>query len=1119
MIMKKSQTFFLSQILMLISFCILGQTKNSTLPQHNIWPRPIIVPIPEYTANVKDPSILLNGTWLITTTPKGEFWNEKVDSTKWDEVLVPGQVDMQGVDIRREQAYAYKKEFMVPTDYSGKRTILRFEGVSGSSRAWINGKFLRKHHGGYNVWTCDITEHVNAGKTSTLTLEIVEDPSDKMTSPFDIGGILRNVILMAVPPDYLIRSHIETDLDTEYKDAILKVWCGMAFNKNKRSKVRLVLKDPSGIEVPISLNEIELTSQKPENSYNIPVKNPLKWDAEHPNLYTLTLSIMDGKNVMEVLERKIGFREIEVEGKNVLVNGNKIKLRGVNRWDADPDFGVYVSDEKYWEEVELIKGANVNFVRISVNPGARAFLDACDSLGLYVLSENSVSFARSTRDDTAFTSHYMNLMSEMIEEVRSNPSVILYGLANETYYGLNISKIYEYTKAEDPTRPVLYSWSQTVSDSVALPYEVFSVHYADWNTDLGAAAVADFNWPAVRDLPQNMPVLHDEFAHGISYSQPSLARDPGIRIFWGVSLKMFWDRMFETEGCLGGATWAFIDHNKKGSWNYEYGAIDLWRRKRPEYWHYIKAYSPIRISDKTLVNPGAGNPIRLNVSNWYDHTNLNEIFVRWKIGKQSGQMKGPDIDPHEKGLLLLPERSWQNNEEVELTFTDNYGRLVDKYLLKIAPDEYNVQEPNGPCPEIIEDQDQIVVSGRDFEIAFSKQDGLIKDGKYRNQTIITDGPFFQLTGAIDPIASWKLESISASKGTKEAIVKIKGTNSPVKLEFEVRIDGTGLITTNYTIHEFGVASPAPAKIPWDEQDGGGFEEVGISYVLTDGIDHLKWDRNGLWSCYPPNNIGRNKGVAARSIDAPLKAYKAVPTRDWSEEEKDYSVFGKYDLGERGTNDFRSMKGNINYALAFDSRNTVGIKAESKGIDAVRLEVQKDRRDFLTSHNEELKFEGKWERDSTLYFGSEAMVSASEGSYVEFSFTGTGFAWLGTRDKGFSLADVYIDDILVSEKLEFYARVNAPNSVLYSKEGLEDSLHTVRIVARKDPRSYEANDKAVISFGAIKLLDTDSKRPIKLIINNQWNYTKLGLGNYMKPPIYIENGYTNKVQMRMVYNEY
>lgn len=1101
------------------NYTALSQTGSNEIPDHGLWPRPEIIPIPARTSDVEDPVIWLNGKWFINTNPAPEYWNQKIEFREWQEVVVPSSLEKQGVNIRRGEEYAYKKSISIPQDFKNKRIILRFEGVTGTARAWINGNFLKEHYGGFNVWTCDITDFVSRGQEAFLTVGIVDEERENSTTSFNHGGIIRSVKLMAVPQNHLTRFNVETDLDENYEHAEMKVWTRASFNQGEKVKVKATLKNPAGKIVDLQEDEIALTQEQPEKIQSFKINNPLKWDAEHPNLYTLRLELIDNNKVVEVLTKKVGFREVEIQGNKMLVNGREVKLRGAGRFDSDPHYGKYLSDEKALEEVRLLKDANLNYVRPSCYPATNAYLDACDSLGLYVQVENSVTFARGTQKDTAHTALYMDQMAEMIEEVRSHPSIIIYELANETYWGINITKTYEYARAEDPTRPVIYSWSQSVPEGVDWPYEIFSYHYPDWDTDLGSTGVAVFNNDAVKPLPEGMPVLHDEFAHGSSYYQQSLARDPGMRNFWGESIKVFWERMFTTDGCLGGAMWAIIDDNAYGSWAFEWGAIDLWRRTRPEYWHMKKAYSPVRITEKAFENPGAGNSLIIPIKNWYDHTNLNELDVEWKVNEATGKLKGPDIQPHGEGSFEIPYENWQEDDQLQLTFTNQYGQLIDHYLLAIAPRKFSFPEPAGPAPKVKENRDDIMISGEDFEIVFDIRNGQIKSGTYNGQLLIKGGPYFHLTGG-EKTGDWVLKDIKVQKEKDEAVVQISGTNEPVEVDFEVRIDGKGLITTNYELAEFGVDAPEPRKKPWDDQDAGGFQEVGISYLLTEDINQLEWHRNGLWTHYPEDHIGRNTGIAKRTFDGKEKVFGEKPERLWAHDERDFSVFGQYDIGGRGTNDFRSMKEYINYASALSSSENVGVKVESDGTEAIRLEVQDNEKSIITTNSDSLTIKGNWtiSPDSISYYGSQEQMSIKEGDEITFSFRGNGFAWIGTNDRGLSAAQIYIDGELVEENLSFFSRGRSPNSILYSKEGLKDGLHTVRIVAQKRSFGPSQEDKVVIPIGAIKILDGKSGGDILLIVNNQWNYTKMGLGNYMKPPICLEPGYKNQVRMRMISKE-
>jgi len=1084
----------------------------------------VIIPVPEMTAGIADPVISLNGIWKINMDPPEGFWMNSVDPSLWNDMTVPASADMFGVRIQPDKQFAYKTKIRIPADFEGKRIILRFEGVTGTAKAWVNGNFLKEHFGGFNIWNCDITPYVRPGEEAFLSVGIVEE-SKRTSSGFNTGGIIRSVKLMALPQDYIMRFNVETDLDEQYRDAVMKVWLGAAFNKTKKLSVSLTLKDPDGKPVEIKPDNISLTSKQNELIVPMAVANPVKWDAEHPELYTLSAAIMEKGKVVQIISKKIGFREVEIKGVKMFVNGKEIKLRGGGRFDSDPVFGKYLSPEQSVKEVRMLKNANLNFVRPSCYPTTEDYFDACDSIGLYVQAENAVTFSRGSQNDTAYTDIYMDQMAEMVEADRSHPSIIIWELANETGYGINIGKTHEYARAEDPSRPVIYSWSQSVPPDKPWPYEIFSYHYPDWDQDLGTSGVAVFNGKPARPLPEGMPVLHDEFAHGSAYYPVSLARDPGMRNFWGESIKRFWERMFTTDGCLGGAIWAVIDENATGGWAYEWGMIDLWRRERPEYWLMKKAYSPVRIEDKPVENPGQGNPLILPVKNWYDHSNFSELTLKWSIGSRSGSMRGPDILPHQSGTIEIPVADWKNGDILNLKFYDGYGMYTDEFNIPVSPSETTFPGPRGTAPVIKENENSIIITGKEFEISFRKSDGLIYSGLFRNKEIITGGPYFNLVGG-EPLKNWKLLNLSSRVDNSEVVVSITGTNEPVEISYEVRIDGEGLITTKYSLNKFSVDPPEATKIPWNNQDGGGFEEVGVSYVLTSNIDKLGWQRNGLWSVYPEGHIGRSEGIASRHIPGEFREFGAEPLRTWSQDELDFSVYGPYDIGGRGTNDFRSMKENIITVSAVDSKSGNELKVESDGSVAVRMEVLPDKSDWIDNTDASIYYSGTWKQvtDTVEYFNEKEYRSTEAGDYAELSFTGTGIAWIGTKGNISGVADVFIDGELLIESLGFSTRgKTGPQSIIFSKKGLSPGKHTIKIVARdfsgrmQGRRQTMANSagQGIPLDGFIILSEKPLTGEVKIVINNLWNHTKMGLGNFMKDPVLIDTGYSNSVKFRLL----
>jgi beta-galactosidase/beta-glucuronidase len=320
----------------------------------------------------------LSGPWKFTLSPPAEFWANSLDPSSWSDVAVPGELVMQGFNIARNTEYHYKRSVLVPHDYAGKRIILRFDGAYSYARVWVNGRFVRDHHGGFTSWDCDITDYVTPGQPAWITVGVT-DLSDEISygsnyAKHYIGGILRDVKLIALPQTPLTRFHAETDFDSSYAHARLKVTAAVDFHGARAALVTLRLKDPQGRVVPLKPDAIALTVSQPEASLEIPVAAPEKWDAEHPNLYTLEASAVVAGAEVEVVEKKIGFRKVEIQGNKLLVNGKEVKLRGGCRHDAHPLRGRSTTPELDERDVLLLREANLNFIRTSHYPPSEKFL-------------------------------------------------------------------------------------------------------------------------------------------------------------------------------------------------------------------------------------------------------------------------------------------------------------------------------------------------------------------------------------------------------------------------------------------------------------------------------------------------------------------------------------------------------------------------------------------------------------------------------------------------------------------------------------------------------------------------------------------------------------------------
>ncbi len=891
-----------------------GKVWPATVVMENpVWPRPVIVPAPDMTAGVAQTVAVLRN-WKTISDPQGAFWSGTNDFSNWRVMPVGGGRGGFGGGFGGGGSQsAFQTTLDIPADFAGHRVVLRFDGVSNAAKVWANGKFVRDHWGSFMPFTCDITDFVEPGKAANLVVG-VDDSKTGLAQYVRAGGLQRDVRLFAEPADYISRFHIATDFDAQYQNAILKVWLRMDFHGGANGRVKLSLEDPQGRAVELKPDVIDLSRAMPETITDIPVASPLKWDAEHPNLYTLEASVIgaDG-SVLQTLSRKFGFEKIERAGRDVLVNGKPVKLRGL--WGGN--------------NVQDLVDNNINHTRQKWV--TEDFLNDCDRLGVYVTDENPVDFSKNpVASDPQFRSQYLSFMADLIERDRDHPSVIMWGLDNESDYGSNVEPTFKYVRAEDPRRLSQFSWASQVPGDKELPYDVYSFHYPPFDGDLASYGNSAFNPHSLvlnRHPQPVIPVIADEYAHLPIYDPDELRRDPNVHNFWGESIKTYWEKMFVTDGALGGDIFGLPGAR---------GALP------PEYWLIKKAYSPVRVDGQSLTNPGAGNPLKIAVTNWFDHTDLSELKVHWSAGGDSGDMPGPAAAPHADGQLEIPARVWHDGDVVSLNFQRADGLVVEESALPVSPILPVPPTPEGPAPQFSEDTNAITIAGKDFSLVFSRQTGLITSGDFQGTEVIESGPYLHIVATdhgkstVD-LPPWTLKQIGVTRSGKQTVVTIGGNYGAADVTFELRIDGTGLITARYKLNAFPFTPPVAHAHPWNDSHYGGFSEVGVSFVLTNNVDRLAWNRKALWSYYPKDHIGRGAGIAQR----------AVANGSWGRG-------GGGGRGGRGgapsagaptaSNDFRAMKEYIYSAVALVSGTDVGLQALSDARDAVRMDVSSIQKD-------------------------------------------------------------------------------------------------------------------------------------------------------------------------------
>lgn len=869
-------------------------------------------PVLQELSGVRTPAILLSGTWQFRYSP----------DSKWTPIQVPGELAMQGYAIEHDKPFTYRKSFTVPADYAGKHTILRFDGVYSYARLFVNGAFIREHHGGFTRWETDITTFVRPGKKNEIRLEVTDRIDDiSYASGYahhPVGGILRDVTLFALPETCLYDFYAETHLDTAYQDAVLKI--GYIAPQADGAAVSYTLTAPDGKVYPLSQSLFPV--KKGGNTNELAVKRPLKWDAEHPNLYTLTVSLRkEGKEISR-FERRIGFRDVKIEKDRMLVNGMPVKLRGACRHDIHPTLGRTTTAELDSLDVILFKRSNMNFVRTSHYPPTERFLEYCDRYGIYVESETAVCFVDTyrqknyapgkTQDSAGFTPRYLSQCREMVKAFRSHPSILFWSIGNESVYGTNFQQSWDWVKATDKTRPVIFSYPGSVGEKKPI-YDILSMHYQDVNGNLN-----QWNRTTRGFQGEGIPALFDEWAHPACYTYATLQEDPNIREFWGHSLEKMWSGLFDAPGGLGGAIWGYVDETfmlpepKMGTafWKEfartakpedyqgkcvgygEWGIVDVWRREKPEFWATKKAYSPVRLMATEIPSFTSGQRLLLPVYNRFDHTDLNEIRIRYTYKGVEKELTAPSVAPHQKGLLVVPAEAWEKGEPLLVRFYTATGELLDAEQVvlgsdcRLSRDCQNVSPADGTL-QVEETSDQIRVKGTDFEIPFSKETGLICNATSKGRVIIGKGPFLHLdinlnhlTGAevrksaqkfLTSDSDWKKQSFSYTR--KEGVVEVSlaGSYKDVQTDILIRISPNGEMNVSYTVAG---------------QPNGYLRETGLSFYLPERLDYLQWQRKGMWSYYPEGAFAGNTGETSLYNPKPVH-YGEDPGQPWSSDTHNY----------------------------------------------------------------------------------------------------------------------------------------------------------------------------------------------------------------------------------------
>ena len=515
--------------------------------------------------------------------------------------------------VERNPTGVYRRSFTIPEAWKDKEVYIHFGSVSSAFYVWVNGQRVGYSQGSMEPAEFRITPYINPSRgrgvqkasprgglegVNHIVLEVLKYSDGSYLEDQDqwrLAGIHRGIYLYATEKIRIRDFGVRTILDKDYRDAQLIIHPELAVSEGQRGEgyyVTAALFAPDGQEVivPSLIGRAEggsilnldakgaiLNDRTPQRGYpkwgwlSATVKNPLKWTAETPHLYTLELLLKDSLDqTVQRITTKVGFRQVEIKDGQLLVNGIPTRLRGVNRHEMDPKSGKVMTEELMLRDIRLMKHANINAVRTCHYPNCERWYELCDSLGLYVMDEADLEehgLRGRLASDPTWAAAWIDRMQRLVIRDRNHPSVIFWSLGNEAGWGTNFALTAAWTHEYDPTRPVHYEGAQG-SNNPSLwegqgwapdpsSVDVISRFYPRTQDEYLNPGVADNNmerpenarWERLlsiaRDTMDNRPVLTSEYAHAMGNALGNFQE--------------YWDEIYSHPRMLGGFIWEWAD--------------------------------------------------------------------------------------------------------------------------------------------------------------------------------------------------------------------------------------------------------------------------------------------------------------------------------------------------------------------------------------------------------------------------------------------------------------------------------------------------------------------------------------------------------------------------------
>lgn len=617
----------------------------------------------------------LNGEWRFAWVRDADqrptdFYRTDYDDGHWATMPVPGMWEVNGygdplyvnigyawreqfpnnppeVPVESNHVGSYRRVIEIPESWQGRQIIAHFGSVTSNLTLYVNGRFVGYSEDSKLEAEFDITRYVHPGR-NLVAFQVFRWCDGSYLEDQDfwrLSGVGRDCYLYSREKRHVEDIRCTASLNDDYTRGRLQT--ELFFPAAARGcEAELTLTAPDGRSVASRSLRIGSTHE----SLTLEVESPLLWSAETPALYRLELSLRESGREIEAVALKVGFRNVEIRGGQLLVNGRPILIKGVNRHEMDPDGGYYVTEERMLQDIRLMKQANVNAVRTCHYPDAARWYELCDEYGLYVVAEaNLESHGMGYGEQTLarnplFLKAHLERNRRHVERNFNHPSIIVWSMGNEAGDGENFTACYRWIKSFDPSRPVQYERAEGGDNT-----DIMCPMYWDYDRCEKYAA-----------SNPSKPLIQCEYAHAMGNSEGGF--------------REYWDLIRKYPSYQGGFIWDFVDQSlrekRNGRWIYVYGGdfnpydasdnnfcdnglVSPDRHPNPHYDEVAFQHQSIWTHPVDLT---AG---RIRIRNEYFFCDLSNFTMTWRLleeGRcvQSGVVESLEVAPQQEREYTLP---------------------------------------------------------------------------------------------------------------------------------------------------------------------------------------------------------------------------------------------------------------------------------------------------------------------------------------------------------------------------------------------------------------------------------------------------------------------------------